>query len=84
MTDEYNVYKCLDNNNNATSLFKPVGTTVDPVTMPDGYMWKYMYSIPIALRNKFLTDTYMPVVTALRPQFYSSGAIQTVKIEKRC
>jgi len=83
VTDEYNVYKCLDNNNNAQSTYKPVGTTVDPVIMPDGYMWKYMYSIPIALRNKFLTDTYMPVVTALRPQFYSSGAIQTVKIEKR-
>ena len=83
VTDEYNVYKCLDNNNNAFSTFKPVGTTVDPVIMPDGYMWKYMYSIPIALRNKFLTDAYMPVVTALRPQFYSSGAIQTVKIEKR-
>ena len=83
VTDEYNVYKCLDNNNNSVSTFKPVGTTVDPVTLPDGYMWKYMYSIPIALRNKFLTDAYMPVVTALRPQFYSSGAIQTVKIEKR-
>jgi hypothetical protein len=83
VTDEYNVYKCLDNNNNAISTYKPVGTTVDPVIMPDGYMWKYMYSIPIALRNKFLTDSYMPVVTALRPQFYSSGAIQTVKIDKR-
>ncbi len=83
VTDEYNVYKCLDNNNNSASTYKPVGTTVDPVTLPDGYMWKYMYSIPIALRNKFLTDAYMPVVTALRPQFYSSGAIQTVKIEKR-
>lgn len=83
VTDEFNVYKCLDNNNNAISTFKPVGTTVDPVIMPDGYMWKYMYSIPIALRNKFLTDAYMPVVTALKPQFYSNGAIQTVKIDKR-
>ena len=83
VTDEFNVYKCLDNNNNAASTFKPVGTTVDPVIMPDGYMWKYMYSIPIALRNKFLTEAYMPVVTAIRPQFYSSGAIQTVKIDKR-
>jgi len=83
VTDEFNVYKCLDNNNNALSTYKPVGTTVDPVIMPDGYMWKYMYSIPIALRNKFLTEAYMPVVTAIRPQFYSSGAIQTVKIEKR-
>ena len=56
ITDEYNVYKCLDNNNNAISTYKPIGTVVDPVIMPDGYMWKYLYSIPIALRNKFLTD----------------------------
>lgn len=83
MTDEYNVYKCLDNNNGAKSTYKPVGTTVDPVTMPDGYMWKYLYSIPIALRNKFLTDTYIPVVTALRGQFYSNGNINSVKIDKR-
>lgn len=80
MTDEYNVYKCLDNALAGQSTYKPVGTTVDPVTMPDGYMWKYLYSIPIALRNKFLTDVYMPVVTALRGQFYSNGAIETVQI----
>jgi hypothetical protein len=80
MTDEYNVYKCLDNNLGGESTYKPVGTTVDPVIMPDGYMWKYLYSIPIALRNKFLTDVYMPVVTALRGQFYSNGGIETVQI----
>lgn len=81
VTDEYNVYKCLDNNNGATSQYKPIGTTVDPVTFPDGYMWKFLYNIPIALRTKFLTDEYMPVVTALRNQFYSSGNIQTVRVD---
>ena len=81
MTDEYNVYKCLDNNNNAVSTYKPIGTVVDPVIMPDGYMWKYLYSIPIALRNKFLTDVYMPVVNSLRSQFYSGGEILNIVIE---
>lgn len=81
LTDEYHVYKCLDNNNNALSLNKPLGTVVDPVIMPDGYMWKYLYSIPIALRNKFLTDAYMPVVNSLRSQFYSGGEILNVIIE---
>ncbi len=81
MTDEYNVYKCLDNNNNAISTYKPIGTVVDPVIMPDGYMWKYLYSIPIALRNKFLTDVYMPVVNSLRSQFYSGGEILNVVLE---
>jgi len=81
LTDEFNVYKCLDNNNNAVSTYKPVGTVVDPVIMPDGYMWKYLYSIPIALRNKFLTDVYMPVVNSIRSQFYSGGELLNVKID---
>jgi hypothetical protein len=82
ITDEYNVYKCLDNNNGAISLYKPIGTTVDPVTFPDGYMWKFLYNIPIALRTKFLTDEYVPVVTALRNQFYSNGNIQTIRVDQ--
>jgi len=82
ITDEFNVYKCLDNNNGAISLYKPIGTTVDPVTFPDGYMWKFLYNIPIALRTKFLTDEYVPVVTALRNQFYSNGNIQTIRVDQ--
>ena len=82
VTDEFNVYKCLDNNNESPSLFKPVGTTVDPVTFPDGYMWKFLFNVPVALRNKFLTDDFIPVVTALRNQFYSNGNIQTVRIDQ--
>lgn len=81
ITDDYNVYKVLDNNNNAISTYKPIGTVVDPVIMPDGYMWKYLYSIPIALRNKFLTDIYMPVVNSIRSQFYSGGEILNINIE---
>lgn len=82
LTDEYNVYKCLDNNNNSPSTYKPLGTTVDPITFPDGYMWKFMFNVPVALRNKFLTDDYIPIVTALRNQFYSNGNIQTVRIDQ--
>lgn len=82
ITDEFNVYKCLDNNNGAISEYKPIGTTVDPVTFPDGYMWKFLYNIPIALRTKFLTDEYVPVVSALRNQFYSNGNIQTVRVDQ--
>jgi hypothetical protein len=83
VTDEYNVYKCLDNNNNAKSIYKPIGTQVLPIILNDGYVWKYLYNVPIALRTKFLTDNYMPVVNALTQQFYSSGGIETVVIENR-
>ena len=81
VTDEFNVYKCLDNNLNAVSTVKPTSTTVEPIVLSDGYMWKFMYNVPIALRNKFVTDDYIPVITALRNQFYSNGQLQTIRVD---
>ena len=80
VTDEYNVYKCLDNNNGAQSTVKPIGTQVLPIPLSDGYVWKYLFNIPIALRTKFLTDNYFPVVTALSQQFYSNGGVNFINI----
>lgn len=83
LTDEYNVYKCLYNNSNGLSVNKPVGTSTEPFIAGDGYIWKFMYTIPLALRNKFLTTSYMPVTTALTNQFYSNGSIVSYAIENR-
>lgn len=83
LTDDFNVYKCLYNNNGAQSIVKPFRTTTVPEKYSDGYMWKFMYTIPISLRNKFLTSTYMPVTTALTNQFYSRGSIISYVIEDR-
>ena len=82
VTDEYNVYQCLDNNNGGSSTVKPTGTSYDAIETTDGYVWKFLYNIPIALRNKFLTDVYMPVVTALRDQFYSAGTLKTIRLDQ--
>lgn len=81
LTDQFNVYKCLDNNNNSPSFFKPTGTSPNPITLDDSYIWKYMYTIPVSMRNKFLSTTTMPVVTALTNQFYSKGSIVGYSIE---
>ena len=81
LTDDYNVYKCLYNNNNSPSSVRPTGTSTVPITLDDGYIWKYMYTIPLSVRNKFLTNTTMPVVTALSNQFYSNGSIVSYTIE---
>lgn len=83
LTDEYNVYKCLSNNSEGLSVNKPVGTSTEPFIANDGYIWKFMYTIPLALRNKFLTTSYMPVTTALTNQFYSNGSIVSYAIENR-
>jgi len=63
LTDEYNVYKCLYNNNSSKSTVKPTGHSQIPFTTSDGYTWKYMYSISLGEARKFLTASYMPVKT---------------------
>ena len=83
VTDEYNVYKCLDNNNNTPSTYKPTGTQLDPIKTLDGYVWKFMYSIPINLRNKFFTDEYVPVVTALTNHFYTNGTVDSIFVANK-
>ena len=42
-----------------------------------------MYNIPINLRNKFYTDEYIPVVSALTTHFYSNGTIDNIFITNR-
>lgn len=81
LTSEYNVYKCLDNNYSSKSLYEPTGTSTNTFTTADGYKWKFMYTIPISLRNRFLSSIYMPVTTALKAPFYSNGEIVSFTIE---
>ena len=82
ITSAFNVYKCIDNNYNAVSTQVPSGTSMEvfrPGDGSDGYKWKFMYTIPIALRTKFLTSEFIPVSTALTSQFYANGAIIQVE-----
>lgn len=61
LTDEYNVYKCLDNNNNSPSTVQPVGTDTSTFQTADGYVWKFLFRIETADRIKFLTPDFIPV-----------------------
>ena len=61
MTDDYNVYKCLANNNSGgTSTTKPTGTGTSITTTADSYKWKFMYQISAARALKFVTPSYIP------------------------
>lgn len=82
VTDDYNVYVCLDNNKNGISTNKPVDVDFVAISQLDGYVWKFMYNIPIGLRNKFLTTTHMPVATSIQDQFYSNGNVQIVRVDQ--
>jgi len=83
MTEDFNVYKCIDNNNDSVSTIKPNGTSTTPIITSDGYIWKFMYNVPINLRSKFLTDEQIPVVSALTNQFYSNGTVDNITINNK-
>ena len=80
LTNDFNVYKCLDNNLGAPSTVKPTGFPISPIRTADGYLWKYMYSIAPIKRSKFLTSTKMPVQKSLTDKFYTNGSISNVVI----
>lgn len=73
MTTDWNVYKCLANNNGATSTVMPTQIYVDKaIEETDGYVWKYMYTVPVAERTRFSTNEYIPVRTLKE----SDGSLQ--------
>lgn len=75
------VFKCLFNNSYANSTIEP---TIDIdgqlpenafIQTADGYKWKYLYTIPPGLKQKFFTNKWMPVV--------SDSAVTTAAIDGR-
>lgn len=80
LTSAFSVYKCLYNNDGAESTVEPSGTDAVPSTYSDGYIWKFLYTIPLSLRNRFLTDSYMPVQKSVNSIFYTDGQIDNITI----
>lgn len=66
ITSDRNVYVCLKQGKNANgeavvSNQKPVHTGKTPVTMADGYVWRYLYTLSSSDFTNFVTSAYMPV-----------------------
>ena len=81
-TDQYNVYKCLNNNKGAPSTIKPLlQSTFGTFETGDGYVWKYMYTIESAANTKFTSVNFIPVVANTQVQGNSvPGTIDVIKI----
>ena len=70
-TNQYNVYKCINNTQwqDASVGVQPKPSTVQPTgtstnsleETADGYVWKFMYSVMLDDALKFLTKDYVPV-----------------------
>lgn len=87
-TTEYNVYKCLSNNDGANSTVAPsrVGSSADlnPIITGDNYVWKYMYTITKANYDKFSSVSYVPVTAnAAVTAGAVPGTIEVIKILER-
>lgn len=81
------VFKCLFNNGNTASTIVPE-INIDGqlpenpyISTSDGYRWKYLYTIPSGLKERFFTEKYMPVIS--EPGVTSAaetGRIDIIKI----
>jgi hypothetical protein len=84
------VFKCLFNNSSASSTVMP-SISIDGqlpenayIITSDGYKWKYLYTIPAGLKEKFFTSEYMPIVS--EPIVTNSavdGRLDIIKISTR-
>lgn len=83
------IFKCLWNNNGAPStdepFFDPGYMSTNLVyTGEDGYKWIYMYTIDADIKQKFLTETWMPCVLANTAGFgantVNSGNIPIIQV----
>ena len=61
ITDENKVYKCIDNNSNATVSDKPTDTSTNTFSTTDGYTWKFLFQVSSADETAFLDTTHIPV-----------------------
>lgn len=82
----YHVFKCLNNNGGAASLYEPKreDTSEDDIfyQTADGYQWKYMYTIDTTSFNSFATNSWIPLIENSNVVSNSvAGAIEVVVIE---
>jgi hypothetical protein len=82
LNSERNVYKCLNNNNNAVAANEPIGTSTSIIQTGDGYRWKYMYTLSASQQSNFLSTDFMAVQTNNTVSSAAvDGAINIVKIK---
>jgi len=63
VTNTYDVYKCINNNNGAPSTIQPsLKATSGTFVTGDGYVWKYMYTIDSISNSYFTSTNFIPVV----------------------
>ena len=82
MNSNFQVYKCLDNNNNGQSTIEPTGENTLILETSDNYKWKYMYTLSASAQANFLSTDFMGVSSnSTVSNAAVDGAINIVKIK---
>ncbi len=82
LNSNFNVYKCLDNDNNTPSTVEPTGESTLILETADGYKWKYMYTMSAAQQANFLSTDFMGVSTnSTVTNNATDGDINIIKIK---
>jgi len=82
LTSDYNVYKCLYNNNSSNSTSMPTYTSFNTTsTESDGYVWKYMYTLNTKEKQRFLLDAWMPVKSLTLDDGSAQWGIQSAAVD---
>lgn len=84
-TVDYSVFKCLNNAGGAPSTVSPKRSEVtasdELYQTADGYQWKWMFTVPSAVYNKFATSLYIPIEANANVQANAvSGSIEAYQV----
>ena len=81
MTDQFNVYKCISNNNGAASTQKPIGQDTTTGGYSDGYRWKFMYEVQQADVLKYVTTDWIPARTLSADDGTTQWSVQSTAVD---
>ena len=82
----YHIFKCISNNNGSASTTRPefnaaINLLNGLYSLNDGYVWKYMTSVPFSMYKKFATRNYTPLIKNLQVEQLANDGIYSILIE---
>ena len=81
VNDDFEVYKCLFNNDGAPSTVRPSLVTSGTFSTADGYIWKYMYTVEPNANTRFTTTNFIPVTpNTVVESSAVGGTIDAIKV----
>jgi hypothetical protein len=86
--DSYNIFKCISNNYGSRSIEKPLSeesiNQLDGIYyLSDGYVWKYMLTVPSTIFDKFGGSGYIPIVRNMQVETIANEGIYSILVENR-